>query len=82
MGTGQLAHYAVAAREDAVEPLGATLAAADLPTSPVAEFGPDAARFRAFATRDPDGHPVVLATFRGPASYRAEYADSGETRTA
>jgi glyoxalase family protein len=82
MGTGQLAHYAVAASNDALEPLGAAVAAAELPASPVAEFGPDAARFRAFATRDPDGHPVVLATFRGPASYQPAYADPGESKTA
>jgi glyoxalase family protein len=67
MGAGQIAHYAVAA--DAVESLGATLAAAGLPSSPVAEFGPDATRFRAFATRDPDGHPVLVASLDRLPSY-------------
>lgn len=69
MGAGQIAYYAVAAAADAVEPLGAALAAAGLPSSPVAEFGPDATRFRAFATRDPDGHPVLVASLDRPASY-------------
>jgi hypothetical protein len=69
MGTGQIAHYAVAATVNAVEPLGAALAAAGLPSSPVVEFGPDATRFRAFATRDPDGHPVLVASLDGPTSY-------------
>jgi glyoxalase family protein len=69
MGAGQIAHYAVAAVTDAVEPLGIALAAAGLPCSPVAEFGPDAARFRALATRDPDGHPVLVASIDRPTSY-------------
>ena len=69
MGAGQIAYYAVAAAADAVEPLGTALAAAGLPSSPVAEFGPEAARFRAFATRDPDGHPVLVASLDRPASY-------------
>lgn len=69
MGAGQLAHYAVAARDDAVEPLGAALGEAGLPTSPIVEFGPDSARFRALATRDPDGHPVVVGAVRGATSY-------------
>jgi glyoxalase family protein len=67
MGAGQIAHYAVAA--DAVESLGPTLEVAGLPSSPVAEFGPDATRFRAFATRDPDGHPVLVASLGRPTSY-------------
>jgi glyoxalase family protein len=71
MGAGQLAHYAIAAKDEAVEPLGAGLVTAGLPASPVAEFGPDSARFRAFATRDPDGHPVLLASLRGVTSYQA-----------
>ena len=71
MGAGQIAHYAVAVAADAVEPLGATLAAAGLPASPVAEFGPDAARFRALATRDPDGHSVLVASIDRPTSYDA-----------
>jgi glyoxalase family protein len=69
MGAGQVAHYAVAA--DAVEPLGAALAEAGLAASPVADFGPDGARFRALATEDPDGHPVVVASLDGRASYEA-----------
>jgi hypothetical protein len=54
-----------------VETLGESLAGAGLPASPIAEFGPDGARFRALATRDPDGHSVVLASVREPASDRA-----------
>jgi glyoxalase family protein len=69
MGAGQIAYYAVAATENAVEPLGAALAAAGLPATPVAEFGPDTARFRALVTRDPDGHPVLVASINGPTSY-------------
>ncbi|HEY9442790.1 MAG TPA: VOC family protein [Gemmatimonadales bacterium] len=69
MGAGQIAHYAVAAGAEAVEPLGATLGGAGLPTSPIAEFGPDAARFRALATRDPDGHPVLVSSIEGSTSY-------------
>jgi glyoxalase family protein len=71
MGAGQIAHYAVAAAPDAVEPLGARLAAAGLAASGVAEFGPDATRFRALATRDPDGHPVLVASIERPTSYDA-----------
>jgi glyoxalase family protein len=71
MGAGQIAHYAVAAAADAVEPLGTAFAAAGLPSSPLAEFGPDATRFRAFATRDPDGHAVLVASIQGPTSYDA-----------
>src|SRR3954468_11437025 len=69
MGAGQLAHYAVAARTGAVEPLGAALGGAGLPTSPMGEFGPDGARFRALATQDPDGHPVLVSSIQGPTSY-------------
>jgi glyoxalase family protein len=79
MGAGQLAHYAVAAQNQSIEPLGAALAATGLPTSPVVEFGPDAARFGAFGTRDPDGHPVVLAALRGTASYQAADGTGPET---
>ena len=35
----------------------------------IAEFGPDAARFRALATRDPDGHPVLVSSIEGSTSY-------------
>jgi glyoxalase family protein len=80
MGAGQLAHYAVAASADAVEPLGASLSAAGLPVSPAAEFGPDGARFRAVATRDPDGHPVIVASLEGPASYDASAGGGGRSR--
>jgi glyoxalase family protein len=71
MGAGQVAHYAVAAPADAIEPLRAALAAAGLPVSPVAEFGPDGARFRAVATQDPDGQPVLVASVHGATSYDA-----------
>ncbi len=69
MGAGQLAHYAVAAEAGAVEPLRGALAAAGVAVSPAGAFGPDAARFRALATVDPDGHPVVVASLDGAASY-------------
>ena len=65
MGAGQVAHYALAADADAIEPLGASLAAAGTPVAPAATFGPDTARFRALATRDPDGQPVLLASVQG-----------------
>jgi glyoxalase family protein len=71
MGAGQLAHYAVAANPEAVEPLRAALVAAGLPVSPVVEFGPGGTRFRALATQDPDGHPVLVASLDGPTSYGA-----------
>jgi glyoxalase family protein len=61
MGAGQLAHYALAVDADGVAPLGEALARAGLAASAPAEFGPDAARFQALATHDPDGHPVVIA---------------------
>ena len=69
MGAGQVAHYAVAADPSAVEPLRAALADAGLPASPAADFGPDAARFRAVGTEDPDGHAVLVASLDGAASY-------------
>ena len=47
--------------------------AAELPELKIT-FGTDALPFRGFATRDPDGHPVVVASIEGPASY-----DSGAT---
>jgi glyoxalase family protein len=68
-GAGQIAHYAVAADADALEPLGAAMAAAGLPVSPTAAFGPEGARFAALATRDPDGHALVVAALRGLATY-------------
>jgi hypothetical protein len=69
MGAGQVAHYAVAADADAVEPLRAALTNAGLPVSAPAPFGPDAARFGAVATADPDGHPVVVASLARVAWY-------------
>jgi glyoxalase family protein len=69
MGAGQVAHYAVATGETTLDPLRETLASLRLPVSQVAEFGPDQLRFRAVATRDPDGQPVVVATARGATSY-------------
>lgn len=68
-GAGQAAHYAVAAEPDAVEPLRAALEREGLPVSASAEFGPDGARFRAAATRDPDGQPVLIASAAGATSY-------------
>jgi glyoxalase family protein len=78
MGAGQVAHYAVAASPDVVEPLGAALAAAGLPVSPVVEFGPEGANFRALATQDPDGHPVLVASLDRPTSYDAIAGTAGE----
>jgi glyoxalase family protein len=69
MGAGQVAHYAVAADADALPPLRAALAEAEIPVSASAAVGPDVAPFDAVATVDPDGHPVVLASLRGAASY-------------
>jgi glyoxalase family protein len=64
MGAGQVAHYAVGAEPGAIEPLREALTEAGLPVSPVAEFGPDGARFQAVATRDPDGQHVIVASRR------------------
>ena len=77
MGAGQVAHYAVAASSEAIEPLGSALASDGLPVSSVREFGPDGARFRAMATKDPDGHSVLVGSVDGPTSYDA----SSETHT-
>ena len=76
MGAGQLAHYAVAA--DAVDPLGAALADAGLAVSPAAAFGPDGAPFRAVATSDPDGHPVVVASADASPWYAAARHDADD----
>lgn len=62
MGAGQIAHYAVAADANGMEAMHATLESARLPVSRMGEFGPDAARFRALATQDPDGQPVLVAS--------------------
>ena len=69
MGAGQLAHYAIATDDHSVDALAAALKAAGLSTSHVVEFGPDAARFRGFATHDPDGLPIVVASVNGATSY-------------
>ena len=71
MGAGQVTHYAVAADPDAIESLGAALWEAGLPVSPAVEFGFEGARFRAVATHDPDGHPVLVASVHGPTSYES-----------
>ncbi len=76
MGAGQIAHYGIAVEERAIEEFCVTLADSGLPVSPIGEFGTDGARFRATATRDPDGQPVLLATTHGAASY-SDLADSG-----
>ncbi|HEY0971947.1 MAG TPA: VOC family protein [Gemmatimonadales bacterium] len=81
MGAGQIAHYAIAADAAAVEPLGAALATAGLPVSPAAAFGPEGARFVALATRDPDGHPVVVASVEGPTSYDVRVGAAGREET-
>lgn len=76
-GAGQVAHYAVAAEPDAAEPLRSALERAGLPVSAAGEFGPDGARFRAAATLDPDGQPVLVASAAGPTSYDALGAGGG-----
>jgi hypothetical protein len=45
--------------------------------SPVAEFGPDAARFNATATQDPDGQTVMIAAPRDSSPQRAAAAREG-----
>jgi hypothetical protein len=69
MGAGQLAHYALAADANSIEPLSAALKASGLPASPAVKFGPDRKRFSGFATQDPDGHPVLVASVNGGTSY-------------
>jgi glyoxalase family protein len=69
MGAGQLAHYAIAANADSLDPLGAALRASGLPASSAIEFGPERARFRGIATQDPDGHPVIVASVNESTSY-------------
>jgi glyoxalase family protein len=64
MGAGQLAHYALGIDATAFAALRESLGAGDVPVSDPVDAGPDAARFRAFATVDPDGHPIVGATGR------------------
>jgi glyoxalase family protein len=81
MGAGQLAHYAVAADAAAIEPLGAALAEAGLTVATAATFGPDGARFRALATQDPDGHPVVVASVQGATSYDGVSVSAGARDT-
>ena len=70
-GAGQLAYYAVAADANAVEPLGAALAASGARASPAVVAGPGGARIHAVATEDPDGHPVLVASVHGPTTYDA-----------
>jgi hypothetical protein len=48
----------------------------------VVEAGPDGARFRAVATQDPDGHPVVVASVDGPTSYDTIAGTGSEESTA
>lgn len=65
MGAGQLAHYAVSvtpSSRDTLDALAAALSASGRLVSPEVGGGPAAAPFRAVATTDPDGHPVLLAT--------------------
>lgn len=62
MGTGQVSHYALSAPADMLEPLHAALRGAGHPVSPAAEWGPDGGRFRALATVDPDGQPVLISS--------------------
>ena len=69
MGAGQLAHYALAADANSVAPLGAAVKASGLPASTTVEFGPEGKRFSGFATQDPDGHPVLVASVNGGTSY-------------
>ncbi len=76
MGAGLTAHYAVAVEERAIDELRASFAEAGLPVSAITEFGTDRASYRAIATRDPDGQPVLLATAGGRTSYGAD-AENG-----
>lgn len=62
MGSGQVAHYAVATAPDAIEEMHVAIKVSGLPVSRLGEFGPDGARFRALATQDPDGQPVLVAS--------------------
>ena len=68
-GAGQLAHYAIAVETNGLDSLAAALEAEGLPVSQVDVFGPPGSAFRGVATRDPDGHQVVVATVDRPASY-------------
>ncbi|HJU65814.1 MAG TPA: VOC family protein, partial [Gemmatimonadaceae bacterium] len=69
MGAGQVTHYGIAAGHDDIEPVRDVVERSGLSVSEPAEFGPDGARFRAVATRDPDGQAVIVATASGPTSY-------------
>lgn len=60
MGSGQVAHYGLAAGE-AADSLHDHLAHSNLPITRWREFGPPGIRFQALATRDPEGQPVVVA---------------------
>ncbi len=61
-GAGQVSHYALAVPDEALDAVHEALRAARRPVSPVTEVGPGGGRFRALATRDPDGQPVLVST--------------------
>jgi glyoxalase family protein len=60
MGAGQVEHYALTAEPESIDPLSDALARSGRPVSVLGEFGADDARFRALATVDPDGQPVLM----------------------
>jgi glyoxalase family protein len=73
MGAGQLAHYGVAAGPEEFAALHDRLSGSPVGASPVHAFevpGEIATnRFEAFATADPDGHPVVVTSMTRTPSY-------------
>jgi glyoxalase family protein len=73
MGTGQLAHYGVAVHRDDFESLHEQLTRSQTGASPTHRFTLPGAigsgSFEAFATADPDGHPVVIASLTRETSY-------------
>lgn len=62
LGSGQVSHYAVAVPDESLDAMHEALRAARLPVSAITELGPDGGRFRALATRDPDGQAVLVST--------------------
>jgi hypothetical protein len=73
MGAGQLAHYGVAASPDEFHALHEQLSQSAVGASPVHAFETPGAigatRFDAFATADPDGHPVVVTSMTRTPSF-------------
>ena len=80
MGAGQLAHYAVAVDDAALDALAGSLRASGRTVSPALDFGPARARYRGIATHAPDGLPVLLASAHGPTSYDTNSGTAEELR--